>query len=75
MLLALGVGLSDSGDFREAEAVFTTALEQSRELGEDNLAARARIELSFNQVLVDPSIPLSEMLRVAEDAVRTFEQR
>lgn len=74
VLLALGVGLSDSGDFREAETVFTTALEQSRELGEDNLAARARIELSFNQVLVDPSVPLSEMLRVAEDAVRTFEQ-
>ena len=74
VLLALGVGLSDSGDFGDAESVFTTALEQSRELGDENLSARALIELSFNRVLVDPSVPLSEMLRVAEDAVETFER-
>jgi DNA-binding SARP family transcriptional activator len=74
VLLALGAGLSDSGDLREAENVFTTALEQSRALGDDNLAARASIDLSFNQVLLDPSIPVAEMLRVAEEAVQTFER-
>jgi DNA-binding SARP family transcriptional activator len=74
VLLALGAGLSDSGDLREAERVFTTALEQSRELGDDNLAARALIELSFNRVVMDPRVPRSEMLRVAEDAVRVFER-
>ena len=74
VLLTLGAALSDSGDLRGAESVFTTALEQSRELHEDNLTARALIELSFNGVLVDPSVPLSEMLRIAEDAVRTFER-
>ena len=74
ILLSLGAALSDSGDFREAESAFTAALEQSRELGEANLSARALIELSFNRVLVDPSVPLSEMLRVADDAVRTFER-
>ena len=73
-LLDLGGALADSGDLQGAERVFTAAFDQSRELGEDNLAARASIELSFNRVLVDPSIPLSEMLRVAEDAVRTFER-
>lgn len=71
-LLDLGGALADSGDLQQAEQVFTEAFDQSRELGDDNLAARASIELSFNRVLVDPSIPLSEMLRVAEDAVRTF---
>jgi DNA-binding SARP family transcriptional activator/class 3 adenylate cyclase len=73
-LLDLGGALADSGDLQQAEQVFTSAFDLSRELGEDNLAARASIELSFNRVLVDPSIPLSEMLRVAEDAVRTFER-
>lgn len=74
VLLALGVGLSDSGDLREAESVFTMALEQSRALGDENLAARASIDLSFNHVLLDPSIPVAEMLRVAEEAVQTFER-
>ncbi len=74
VLLELGGALGDSGELHEAERVFTAAHQQSRELGEDNLAARALIELSFNRVLVDPSVPLSEMLRVAENAVRTFER-
>jgi DNA-binding SARP family transcriptional activator len=74
VLLALGAGLSDSGDLREAESVFTTALEQSRALGDDNLAARASIDLSFNHFLLDPSIPVAEMLRVADEAVQTFER-
>ncbi len=74
VLLDLGGALADSGDLREAEQMFTAAFEASRELGEDNLAARASIELSFNHVLVDPSVPLPEMVRVAENAVRTFER-
>jgi DNA-binding SARP family transcriptional activator len=74
LLLDLGGALADSGDLREAEEMFTTALEQSRKLGDDNLAARASIELSFNHVLVDPSIPLSEMLRVADNAVKVLER-
>jgi DNA-binding SARP family transcriptional activator/class 3 adenylate cyclase len=74
VLLDLGSALGDCGDLREAEQAFTAAYDQSRELGEDNLAARASIELSFNHVVVDPSIPVAEMLRVAEDAVRTFER-
>jgi DNA-binding SARP family transcriptional activator len=73
-LLDLGGALGDSGDLQQAEQVLTDALEQARELGDDNLAARASIELSFNRVIVDPSVPLSDMLRVAEDAVRTFER-
>ena len=74
VLLALGGALSDSGDLREAESVFTNALEQSRNLGQDNLTARALIELSFNRVVMDPSVPRSEMLSVAQDAVQTFER-
>ncbi|MBV9310653.1 MAG: AAA family ATPase [Solirubrobacterales bacterium] len=74
VLLDLGGALADCGDLHQADVMFTAALDQSRMLGEDNLAARASIELSFNHVLVDPSIPLSEMLHVAEDAVRTFER-
>jgi DNA-binding SARP family transcriptional activator len=73
VLLDLGTALSDCGDLTAAEQVFTVAYEQSRELGEDDLAARASIDLSYNHVLVDPSIPVAQMLRVAEDAVRTFE--
>jgi DNA-binding SARP family transcriptional activator len=72
VLLDLGTALGDSGDLREAEQVFAAALEQSRVLGADSLAARALIELSFNRVLVDPSIPLADMLLVAEKAVKTF---
>ena len=74
VLLDLGSALSDCGDLREAERVLTAAYDQASELGEDNLAARASIDLSFNHVLVDPSIPVGKMLRVAEDAVRTFER-
>jgi tetratricopeptide (TPR) repeat protein len=74
VLLDLGTALSDCGDLTAAKHVFTAAFEQSRELGEDNLAARASIDLSYNHVLVDPSIPVAQMLRVAEDAVRTFER-
>src|SRR5262249_21252220 len=73
-LLDLGRALADSGDLQQAQQVFTSAFDQSRELGEDNLAARASIELSFNRVLVDPSVPLSELLRVAEDAVKPVER-
>ena len=78
VLLELGGALADSGELREAEQVFATAFEQSRELGEENLAARASIELSFNHVLVDPTVPLSEMLRVAEECgehVRAWRRR
>ncbi len=63
VLLGLGSALSECGDLRDAEQVLTAAYDQARELGEDNLAARASIDLSFNQVVIDPSVPLGEMLR------------
>jgi len=74
VLLGLGGALSECGDLREAEQVLTAAYDQARELGDDNLAARASIDLSFNQVVIDPSVPLGEMLRVADEAVRTFDR-
>ena len=74
VLLGLASALSECGDLREAEQVLTAAYDQARELGEDNLAARASIDLSFNHVVIDPSVPLAEMLRIADEAVETFER-
>ncbi|HEY1515074.1 MAG TPA: BTAD domain-containing putative transcriptional regulator, partial [Solirubrobacteraceae bacterium] len=74
VLLTLGSALGECGDLQEAGQVLTAAYDQSREMGEANLAARASIDLSFNQIVIDPSVPLAEMLRVADEAVRTFER-
>lgn len=72
VLLDLGVALSESGEFADAERVLEAALEQSREAQAEATGARVAIELSARRALVDPSARVSEMLAVAEQATAVF---
>ena len=55
VLLELGSALSESGDFRGAEGVLQTSLEQARAAGAESTSARVLIELSYQRALVDPT--------------------
>ncbi len=74
VLLDLGAALGDSGDFGEAERVLQAALEQANAARAASVSARALIELSFQRALVDPSLPVAEMLSVAERAIAVFKR-
>ena len=74
VLLELGTALGDQGEFDEAERVLEEALDQAHALHADSLEARAQIELSFQRVLVDPHVPVAEMLSVAERAIGLFKR-
>jgi DNA-binding SARP family transcriptional activator/class 3 adenylate cyclase/tetratricopeptide (TPR) repeat protein len=73
VLLDLGRALIECGDFRTAGQVLADALEQAREAGADALTAHALIELSYQQVLVDPSVRVDDMRAVADQAILLFE--
>jgi DNA-binding SARP family transcriptional activator/tetratricopeptide (TPR) repeat protein len=72
VLLDLGGALSERGDFGEAERVLQAAVTEARQAGAEAVGARALIELSFQRALIDPSIPVEEMLTVADEAVAVF---
>lgn len=74
VLLELGSALSESGDFRGAEGVLQTSLQQARAAGAESTSARVLIELSYQRALVDPSAGVDGMLDVAERAIEVFER-
>ena len=74
VLLELGSALSESGDFRGAEGVLQTALEQARAAGAESTSARVLIELSYQRALLDPTAGVDAMLDVAKRAIEVFER-
>ncbi len=74
VLLELGSALSESGDFRGAEGVLQTSLEQARAAGAESTSARVLIELSYQRALVDPTAGVDGMLDVAQRAIEVFER-
>ncbi len=74
ILLDLGYGLSESGDYTEAEEVLQAALEQARITGAEAVSSRALIELSYQRSHVDASLGAAEMRTVAEQAIAVFER-
>ena len=74
VLLELGSALSESGDFRGAEGVLQTSLEQARAAGAESTSARVLIELSYQRALVDPTAGVDGMLDVAHRAIEVFER-
>ncbi len=74
VLLELGSALSESGDFRGAEGVLQTSLQQARAAGAESTSARVLIELSYQRALVDPTAGVDGMLDVAERAIEVFER-
>jgi DNA-binding SARP family transcriptional activator len=74
VLLELGSALSESGDFRGAEGVLQTSLQQAQAAGAESTSARVLIELSYQRALVDPTAGVDGMLDVAERAIEVFER-
>ena len=71
VLLDLGGALSEI-DVPRAEPALRAAYEQAQAMGDEALAARALIELSYRRALIDRTVPVADMLTVAEEAVRVF---
>jgi hypothetical protein len=71
VLLDLGAALTET-DVPRAGAPLIGAYEQARAEGDEALAARALIELSYRRAVIDRSVPVVDMLSVAEDAVKVF---
>ena len=69
----LGVALGQTPRRAEAEALLDTTVEVATELGEQGLAARARVHVSGFRLAADPEVGAPEMIPVAEEAIRTFE--
>ena len=72
VLLDLGSAVSESGDFRGAERILQTALEQARATEQPALSERALIQLSYWRSRVDPAARVREILTVAERAISVF---
>ena len=70
----LGFLLLESGRVSESMSVLAASLEAATSLEERGLATRALVQSALAQLLADPKGLAKEMLPVAEDAIRTFEQ-
>jgi class 3 adenylate cyclase/tetratricopeptide (TPR) repeat protein len=74
VLVDLGTALADRGDYDEAQQVLQSALASSRAAGDEALAARASIELSFLTTFVDPEGSVEQIQKAAEVAIPLFER-
>ena len=63
-----------TGRIAEAEAILTASLDAAAGLEERGLAARALVHLSSARLSSDPAVGPAEMVSIAEEAIRTFEQ-
>jgi hypothetical protein len=71
ILLDLGSAWSEI-DVPRAEPVLSQAYEEAVAAGDEGLATRALIELSYRRAVIDRTVPVADMLAVAEDAIRVF---
>jgi hypothetical protein len=68
----LGYGLYEAGRLDGSDAILAEALESATELGEDGIAARARVQRAWLRTSGDPDCDFAEMQRIAEDALEIF---
>jgi len=64
----------ESGRLAESDALLTASLDAATSLGERALAARALVQRSNQRLASDPLVSSSEIVPIAEEAVRTFDQ-
>jgi class 3 adenylate cyclase/tetratricopeptide (TPR) repeat protein len=74
VLIDLGAALGETAELRRAGAVLEEAIAAAERTGRVSLADRARVELSYLRLHLDPSYSMDEAAAVAERASRVFEQ-
>ena len=70
----LGLLLHQTARESEAEAILSASLDAATSLEERGLATRALVHLSAERLASDPRVGSPEILPIAEEAIRTFEE-
>jgi class 3 adenylate cyclase/tetratricopeptide (TPR) repeat protein len=74
ILIDLGAALGETAELARAGAVLQEAIEAAEGTGRPSLVDRARVELSYLRLHLDPSYSMDEAAAVAERASLVFEQ-
>jgi class 3 adenylate cyclase/tetratricopeptide (TPR) repeat protein len=74
VVVDLGSALRERGELTEADGVLSRAVEEAERAGDEVLAERARVELAFVRMYVEPEYELAEALALAHRAVGIFER-
>jgi len=64
----------ETGRIAEADAILTASLDGATTLEERGLATRALVQLSNPRLASDPRVSSAEIVPIAQDAIKTFEQ-
>jgi DNA-binding SARP family transcriptional activator len=70
----LGYLYFENGRLAESDAALTASLETAAALGERALATRALVERSNQRLASDPDVSSAEIVPIAEEAIKTFEE-
>jgi DNA-binding SARP family transcriptional activator len=70
----LGFLYFETGRTAEAEVLLAASLNAASSLEDRALAARALVHSSSSRLYADPEVSSAEMVPIAEEAIRTFEQ-
>ena len=70
----LGLLLYHTGRTGESEAILSASVDAATDLEERGLALRALVHLTAERLSSDPEVGSAEVVPVAEEAIRTFEQ-
>jgi DNA-binding SARP family transcriptional activator/tetratricopeptide (TPR) repeat protein len=70
----LGYLFFEIGRMSESDALLTASIEAAAVLGERGLAARALVHRSNQRLASDPDASSAEVVPIAEEAIRTFEE-
>ncbi len=73
LMCELGLAFRAGGEAQRATDALTFAARASASAGDAHIELRARMELSFVQLLEDRGASGEELLRIARDAIPTFE--
>jgi tetratricopeptide (TPR) repeat protein len=74
ILASLGSSLVPAGEFREADAVLSEAIETAAASGDRRLELHVLLERAFLRALTDPGESVEELRRAAEEAVPELER-
>jgi class 3 adenylate cyclase/tetratricopeptide (TPR) repeat protein len=74
VIVDLGSALRERGELVEAESVLSRAVEDAERAGDRVLATRARVEVAFVRMYVEPEYDLADARALAHQAVEIFEQ-
>jgi hypothetical protein len=73
LLCELGIAQYSAGDGESASASISLAIGRASSAGHRRVELRARVDAAWVRLLVEPDGAAAELLRVAHDAVPTFE--